>query len=161
MNEISRNTTFSGNPAKRDIAHFVRHLPDGTVVRFCGWDGVAPLHSHADYWLVPGFVVSDGDEVPREAVLRWTGGYHFYFRVGDECLMPTNGILPDGTFDRDILMPDDTIRKQGTITSKEYEEKYRPWNDGVPGTMTEEEEERYRRLGAMSPQRIRRTVGKA
>lgn len=160
MNVISHDPPAK-DPALR-LAIWVRSGIDGTVIRLCFWDGVERGHGHADYLIAPGFVIPDGFTglVPKEAIGKWTGGHHYYVRVGDECLMPTNGILPDGTFSSDILAPDGTIHPQGTITSKEYEEKYRPLDDGVPGTMTKEEEERYRRLGAMPPQRIRRMGGK-
>lgn len=153
-----KNASVLGQTPEKRIALSVR----SDFVQICTWNGINSNHAHANYRLAPGFVVAVGDDVPVEVIQgRFAGGWHSYFRAGDECLISINGILPDGTFDRDILMPDDTIRKQGTITSKEYEEKYRPLDDGVPGTMTKEEEERYRRLGAMPPQRIRRTVGKA
>ena len=159
--DLGRGSVVDDTPPTRRIVLSVSDSLDGTWIQFCTWNGINSNHAHAIYRLAPGFVVAVDDDVPVEAIQGGFTAWHSYFRAGDECLSSTNGILPDGTFDRDILMPDDTIRKQGTITSKEYEEKYRPWNDGVPGTMTKEEEERYRRLGAMPPQRIRRTVGKA
>ena len=159
--DLGMGSVVGDTPPTRRIVLKVSDSLDGAWIQICTWNGIDSNHAHANYRLAPGFVVAVGDDVPVEAIQGGFIAWHSYFRMGDECLIPINGILPDGTFDRDILTPDDTIRKQGTITSKEYEEKYRPWNDGVPGTMTEEEEERYRRLGAMSPQRIRRTVGKA
>lgn len=68
-----------------------KHPDGGVIVRVCGWDGSVAadgrnIHSHIDYWLVPGFVASVGDVLPVEAIRDgFTGGYHFYWRVGDEC----------------------------------------------------------------------------
>jgi hypothetical protein len=56
------------------------------TVRFCTWNGDEPHHAHAIHHVAPGAVISVGDDVPREALGDFVA-FHYYRRVGDECLM--------------------------------------------------------------------------
>ena len=68
-------------------------------VRICTWTGADPHHAHAIYRLVPGAVVSPGDEVPSGAMGHFVA-FHWYRRVGDECLLARgDGSLVEGLYE--------------------------------------------------------------
>lgn len=83
-----KNASVVGQTPTRRIAVSV----GSKSVRICTWNGIDPDHAHADYHPAPGSVVSVGDDVPLEVIQGgFTGGWHTYRRVGDECLCLING----------------------------------------------------------------------
>lgn len=70
-------------------------------VRFCTWNGKDAHHAHSIYHLVPGAVVSVGDDVPPEAIGD-SIAFHWYRRIADRCVMARG----DGTLFEELPKAD-------------------------------------------------------
>jgi hypothetical protein len=80
---------MSNNENERTVRRvlFVRlDSSGGTCVRLCVRTGDEPHHAHAEYRLAPGTVVSVDDDVPVEAIHGGFMAFHWYRRVGDQCV---------------------------------------------------------------------------